>query len=1034
MNRRTGFLVSCLVAVGIASPAWADVAANLQAIAADLADDSGIGALPRVEDAAQGNVALAAGIRDTNTLEAFGYPRTPTLAHGSHTNFNLSAGATNTFHVTGVGDAYYAFIFSNYTADVYGSIAPAVGPGAAKSFTNTFSWICEAPDTYRLTLTASADTPCSLTLTGLIIPEEADFRDLNWTNAFMAAHETFSRQYAFTAWKSVDWGALYSNTLPRIATAQTATNEIEYYAALNAYAGAIPDSHIFFLTTNNAVPAAWAQQVAGGGYGLAVAELDDGRVIAAALLTNGPAQLAGMQAGAHVVDWNGLAPTSAIAQIAVAAYPLKALAGNWMLDPLDPLDPQATLAHYRLEQARLLVRGPVGTNVNVQFVNPGSHTTQTVALAAAADTNATFGLLNFAWLQDPAAAPVEYRILSNGLGYVVIRGEGGDTDDTLSAMTEAVRLFATSSVPGVVVDVRGNLGGDDSLGAALCGYFYRTNAFYERQNWYNMLDGTFTVFTIDTLSGLQWVDHLAIEPQAAYYGGPVAVLVNPGTVSSGEGIAMGIGNLPRAKVVGFHGTDGSFGMAGARIWMPGGHVISYPRGQSLDENGIVQLDSRNGVGGVAPEIRIPMNDSNVLTYAAGEDVALNTASDYLLNLPELPVGQSVTGTLAAGESAVIRAEITVPVWHGVYCSSTSLQFQVTGLSGPADLSRPGCYTLALSNPTAGDQPYTVRLYNYTNTIALATQWIEDQMASNGTVGLSVALVDGQGIAWAQGFGYADRENDIPVTTDTVFRIGSVSKMFTTTAAMQYHDQGKLGLDDSVTNYLPGLRLLDRGGFPGTEAISVRDLLNHHSGLPGNLFNSFFYHRAPRRPLRVAYQLPGGHVSHLPTPLGLQLLQHGFHPHGGGHRGCGRLRHAVHHPREKQRLRAAGHERQLLPQGQVRHHQQPGETVQRRTAHAGGIRERVWHRWHVQPSDRPGQLHPHGSRGRNRAERNTNPGGRLRGRDARAAGHQCAVRPVHRVHGRPGLGQREVAGAQLCGQPRVEERTNLRLQRKPIRAA
>ena len=62
-------------------------------------------------------------------------------------------------------------------------------------------------------------------------------------------------------------------------------------------------------------------------------------------------------------------------------------------------------------------------------------------------------------------------------------------------------------------------------------------------------------------------------------------------------------------------------------------------------------------------------------------------------------------------------------------------------------------------------------------------------------------------------------------------------MFTTTAAMQYRDQGKLGLDDPVTNYLPELRLLYR--YPGADSITVRDLLDHHSGLPGDLLNSCF---------------------------------------------------------------------------------------------------------------------------------------------------------------------------------------------------
>ena len=780
-------------------------------------------------------------------LAALDYPRTPTLAHESHTNFVLSAGTTNVFFVNAVDEAYYAFIMSNTTTDVRGSIAPAVDPGAAQEFTNTFTWQCEATGTYRLTLAADNDTPCSLTLTGWKMEEDATFSTLNWTNAFIAAHETFSRQYAFTDWKSVDWGALYSNTLPRIVAAQAVTNEVDYYAALKAYAGSIPDSHIFFATTNTAVPKAWAQQVAGGGYGLALAELDDGRVIAAALLSNGPAQLACMQTGAQIVEWNGLAPTSAIAQVDVGAYPLKTMAGNLTLDP------QATREHERLEQARLLVRGPVGTNVSVLFVNPGSTVTQTVALTATADTNATFGLLNFAKMQDPYAAPVEYSILSNGLGYVLIRAEIS-TEAALSNMTGAVSLFATSNVPGVIVDVRGNLGGDDSLAAALCGYFYRTNVFYERQSYYNMLDGTFTVFTIDDD---HWVDHLSIEPQAAYYGGPVAVLVNPGCVSSGEGVAMGIGNLPQTQVIGFHGTDGSFGMAGAKIWLPGGHLIGYPYGQSLDEHGVVQLDSRNGVGGVAPSLRIPLTASNVLAYAAGDDVVLNAAADYLLNLPELTAGQTVTGTLAAGETQLFRCTVEAPVWHGIYVTPTNWRAAVDA----DDLSVPGAYSLVLSNTTASVGSYALRLYNLTGTVARVSSLITNLMTENDLVGLGFSMVDGDQVVMAEGFGLADRERGISADEDTVFMIGSCSKTFGAVAAMQLVEEGLLDLDTSITNALPGFTIHQRFA---NNVITPRTILTHHSGLPGDIFNLGFSVRPIPGAHEALQQLISSEYTLMPT--------------------------------------------------------------------------------------------------------------------------------------------------------------------------
>ena len=59
---------------------------------------------------------------------------------------------------------------------------------------------------------------------------------------------------------------------------------------------------------------------------------------------------------------------------------------------------------------------------------------------------------------------------------------------------------------------------------------------------------------------------------------------------------------------------------------------------------------------------------------------------------------------------------------------------------------------------------------YTNTIAVVSNAIVAAMAEEGTVGVSIALVDGPEIVWAQGFGWADREAGIPVDTNTVMMI------------------------------------------------------------------------------------------------------------------------------------------------------------------------------------------------------------------------------------------------------------------------
>ena len=103
------------------------------------------------------------------------------------------------------------------------------------------------------------------------------------------------------------------------------------------------------------------------------------------------------------------------------------------------------------------------------------------------------------------------------------------------------------------------------------------------------------------------------------------------------------------------------------------------------------------------------------------------------------------------------------------------------------------------------------------------------MAYQHQPGVVVGIVHGGALVWAKGFGYRDAERQLPTTAQTVFRLGSVTKLFTATAILQLRDRGSLRLDDPVTDHLPGLEY--RNTFPEGPEITVRHLLTHTSGLP-----------------------------------------------------------------------------------------------------------------------------------------------------------------------------------------------------------
>jgi serine beta-lactamase-like protein LACTB, mitochondrial len=97
------------------------------------------------------------------------------------------------------------------------------------------------------------------------------------------------------------------------------------------------------------------------------------------------------------------------------------------------------------------------------------------------------------------------------------------------------------------------------------------------------------------------------------------------------------------------------------------------------------------------------------------------------------------------------------------------------------------------------------------------------MAENHVPGLAAAVVVHGDFAWSAGYGMADLEHFVPVTPQTLFRLGSVSKPLTATAAMQLWERGKLDLDAPIQRYCPE--------FPAKPwPITTRELLGHVGGI------------------------------------------------------------------------------------------------------------------------------------------------------------------------------------------------------------
>lgn len=135
---------------------------------------------------------------------------------------------------------------------------------------------------------------------------------------------------------------------------------------------------------------------------------------------------------------------------------------------------------------------------------------------------------------------------------------------------------------------------------------------------------------------------------------------------------------------------------------------------------------------------------------------------------------------------------------------------------------------------------------YSSAIEQLEQFINEELERGLIPGLSIALVDDQEIVWAQGFGLADREDWVAADAQTIYRVGSISKLFTDMGVMQLVEAGSIDLDADITTYYPDFSI--GRPFETETPTTLRQLMSHTSGFPREPpVGSYFDDTEPTRP-------------------------------------------------------------------------------------------------------------------------------------------------------------------------------------------
>jgi carboxyl-terminal processing protease len=492
-------------------------------------------------------------------------------------------------------------------------------------------------------------------------PRHADLSGLTWSAAFAELCVRLQREYPFTAWKGLDWAAFAGELGPRVAAAEATRDRRAYYLALRELVWRMRDGHARLAGDDGGLKRA----AIGASFGCQVVELDDGRVLVWAVTAGGPAARAGLRPGAEILTWNRQPIAAALGAVPVL----------WSDRP------PATREGLRFTQTRLLVRAPARARVMVSFRNPESRdgaSAQQAELIAEPDVSpqpgsclgaadlllartldsrvieAGSGAMDGAGGGGTDRADAAGRGASDGdgnggsaagehdprrpraaraaaVGYVRIRFELPTLRTPLPGHTlrRALAGFAAAGLPGVVVDVRGNCGGLDAMVPPLVAPLLREAMLYEIPGIHRAGMAGGDPFAPDPRQAV------TVLPEPPLYRGRIAVLIDGDTVSAGEAVPLLLKGQPDTVVIGFHATQGSFGIGEKSVSLPAGLEVIYPHAQSLDGAGGIEVDGdAAGEGGVTPDRRLPLTAETVDRWLVrGEDLALAEAARFVRGEP-----------------------------------------------------------------------------------------------------------------------------------------------------------------------------------------------------------------------------------------------------------------------------------------------------------------------------------------------------------------------------------------------------------------
>lgn len=439
-----------------------------------------------------------------------------------------------------------------------------------------------------------------------------NFTRKSYTASFHALVKEMDRSYITKDWKEIDLYELEDKYMPMIKEAEQEKNPAKFADSVILFCNELHDGHVSvrYGYDTEKYPSLFDRHE----YGLSMIKLDSGEVIA--VCTSHEVNILGIRDGTVITKWNGKPVLQAAEEdVPDNGMPVKANADRLALFDLS---------------------GTGGETVDISFLDAkGKEKTVTLhELGEAHTLHEAYDLFSHSPenAHDFFSSNFSTKMLSDKCGYLILCAETtgsqvrdmidsyrGESEYTRELFRKKLRDLKDKGMEYLVIDLRNNMGGFDTVGSALCDLLTDEKLYCRglgvRKN------GKYSCVLDQYISGDGEFSDLK-----------VVALTNLDCISGGDAVSLYLSKLPNVTLAGITDPNGSGQETGGVCLLSDDIVsVSYPTELILDENGDLFNDTRaDRLSRNPAEVRIPLDyDAAMAIFRDKKDYELEWAMNYL---------------------------------------------------------------------------------------------------------------------------------------------------------------------------------------------------------------------------------------------------------------------------------------------------------------------------------------------------------------------------------------------------------------------